>query len=256
MKLNRTLLRTIEILDVLGKRKEGYTLIEITEMIQAPKSSVFDILKTLVYTKMVEEDTSYHKIRYKIGLQAFLIGSHYVNDIDIIQVAKEYLIPLATRMHATTFMAVMSDAMVTYIYKYESSNSIITTANIGTRRQLHSAALGKAMLAFSDETTIREAIQKIKFEPYTKYTITSVEIYVDELKEIRKNGYAKDNRENAIHQIACAAPIFNYQGVVIAAISCVGMYEKEIDLDILGEIVKNEANKISKELGYQEEIRR
>ncbi|MFV0393405.1 MAG: IclR family transcriptional regulator [Coprobacillaceae bacterium] len=252
MKLNRTLLRAIEILELLGKNKDGYTLIEITTLLDAPKSSVFDILKTLVYTNMVEEDTSFNKIRYKIGLHAFLIGSNYVNDIDMIQVARQYLVPLANKMKATTFMAVMDDAMVTYIYKYESSESIITTAKIGTRRELHSAALGKAMLAFANEKTIREAIQKINFEPYTEYTITSIEKYMDELKEVRAKGYAKDDRENTVHQIAAAAPIFNHRGEVVASISCVGMYEETVNLDVLGEVVKKEAILISSALGYIE----
>lgn len=252
MKLNRTLLRAIEILDLLGKKKNGYTLGEIVTLLNAPKSSVFDILKTLVNTNMVEEDTSFNKIRYKVGLHAFLIGSNYVNDIDMIQVAKQYLVPLANKMKATTFMAVMDDAMVTYIYKYESAESIITTANIGTRLQLHSTALGKALLAFSGEKTVREAIQKTTFEPYTEYTITSIEKYMDELKEVRKNGYARDDRENTLHQVCMAAPIFNYHGEVVAAISCVGMYEKLLDLDALGEIVKGEAIKVSRALGYIE----
>lgn len=250
MKLNRTLLRAIEILEVLAKSKDGYTLPEIVQLLQAPKSSIFDILKTLVHTNMVEEDNSFGKTRYKVGLHAFLIGSNYVTNIDIVNVAKQYLVPLANKMNATTFMAVMDDYMVTYIYKYESSNSIITTANIGTRRQLHSAALGKAMLAFASEKEIREAIKKINFESYTEFTITSIEKYIDALKEVRQKGYAKDDRENAMHQIGAAAPVFDHTGKVVAAISCVGLYEESINLDDLGEIVRVEANKISYALGY------
>lgn len=250
MKINRTLQRAVEILELLARNKEGYTLVEIVSLLQAPKSSVFDILKTLVFTNMVIEDTSFGKTKYKVGLNAFLIGSTYVNDIDIIQVARQYLVPLANKMKATTFMAVLDDSMVTYIYKYESADSIITTANIGTRRQVHSAALGKAMLAFASEEEIHQAIRKITFESYTEYTITSIEKYMDELKEVRKNGYAKDNRENAMHQVGAAAPIFDHNGQVVAAISCVGLYEESINLDDLGEVVKKEAAHISQSLGY------
>ena len=250
MKLNRTLLRAVDILELLAKNKDGYTLVEVVNLLQAPKSSIFDILKTLVHTNMVIEDNSFGKTKYKIGLHAFLIGSTYVNDIDIVNVAKQYLVPLANKMSATTFMAVMDDYMVTYIYKYESTNSIITTANIGTRRQLHCAALGKAMLAFASEEYIREAMKRITFESYTEYTITSVEKYIDELKEVRKNGYAKDDRENAMHQIGAAAPVFDHTGRVVAAISCVGLYEESVNLDDLGEVVKQEAILISKSLGY------
>ena len=128
MKLNRTLLRSIEILDLISKHKDGYTLAEIVEIMDLPKSSVFDILKTLVHTNMIEEDFSTVKAKYKIGLHSFLIGSNYVNGVDIINVAKKYLVPLADKMQATTFMAILDDYMVTYLYKYESEKSIITTA--------------------------------------------------------------------------------------------------------------------------------
>ena len=49
MKLNRTLLRAIEILELLSRSKEGYTLTELSLIFDYPKSSVFDIIKTLVY---------------------------------------------------------------------------------------------------------------------------------------------------------------------------------------------------------------
>lgn len=250
MKLNRTLLRSIEILDLLSKNKEGYTLVEIVDTIQMPRSSAFDILKTLVHTNMVEEDLSTGKVKYKIGVHTFLIGSTYVNGVDTVNIAKRYLNPLADKMKATTFMAILDDYMITYLYKYESKESIITTANIGSRRQLHSAALGKIMLAFSSDEFVKEAIKHISFEPYTEYTITSVDKYYEELKEAKLKGYAKSFREDALHQIAVAAPVFNHNGKVIAAISCVGLYEENIDLDELGEIVKKEANKISYRLGY------
>ncbi len=250
MKLNRTLLRSIEILELISKSKDGYTLGEIVEILDVPKSSVFDILKTLVRTSMLEEEFSSGKARYKIGLHSFLIGSNYVNGVDNVKVAKRYLNPLADKMKATTFMAILDDYMVTYLYKYESKESIITTANIGSRRQLHSSALGKIMLAFSSQEFIDEAIKHIKIEPYTEHTITSIEKYFEELKEARIKGYAKSDREDALHQIAAAAPVFDHNGQVIAAISCVGLYEENMDLDELGEIVKKEAKNISYRLGY------
>ncbi|MDV4149430.1 IclR family transcriptional regulator [Clostridium sp. AL.422] len=250
MKLNRTLLRSIEILELISKSKDGYTLAEIVEIVQAPKSSVFDILKTLVHTSMLEEEFSNGKFRYKIGLHSFLIGSNYVNGVDTVKVAKRYLNPLADRMKATTFMAILDDYKVTYLYKYESKDSIITTANIGSRRELHSASLGKIMLAYSSQEFVDEAIKHINFEPYTEYTITSIEKYYEVLKEAKIKGYAKSDREDALHQIAVAAPIFDHTGQVIAAISCVGLYQESIDLDELGEIVKKEAKNISYRLGY------
>ena len=251
MKINRTLDRAIDILELLSKEKEGYTLSQIAAILNSPKSSVFDIMKTLVYKNMViEEDIAGH-IRYKIGLQAFLIGSSYLRDIDIVNVAKNDLINLANKMNATTFIGIMDGDMVTYLYKYESVNTIITTANIGSRGSIHSSDLAKCMLAFSSNDVIKSAISKCDFVPYTKYTITSVEKYMDELKEVRIKGYAKNDREENLQQIAVASPIRNHEGQVIAALSISGCYEPVLNLDFLGEIIKDVANSISKKLGYK-----
>ena len=250
MKLNRTLLRAIDILELLSKSKEGYTLAQLSSMLDSPKSSIFDIMKTLTYKNMVIEDNQFGQTKYKIGIQSFLIGSSYLNDIDIVNMARQDLIAFANKMNATTFMAVLDDYMVTYIYKYESEKSIITTANIGTRRSLHSAALGKAMIAFASENEIKTALGKIDYVAYTDYTITSANDLVKELQDVKEKGYAKDNRENTLQQIAAAAPIFDHSGQVIAAISCVGFYEENIDLDDLGILVKEVADRISTNLGY------
>lgn len=250
MKLNRTLIRAIEILELLSKTKEGYTLAQLASILDSPKSSIFDILKTLVYKNMVVEDCSLGVIRYKIGLQAFLIGSSYLKDMDIVNVARNELINLANRMNATSFIAVLDDSMVTYLYKYESENTVITTANIGSRNSVHAAAIGKCILAFSSEGVVRQAIQKTNFTPFTEYTITSVEKYLDELKTIRTLGYAKNDREESLQQIAVAAPLRNHEGEVVAAISLVGGYESTLNLDFLGEIVKDVADSISEKLGY------
>ena len=250
MKLNRTLLRAIDILELLSKSKEGYTLAQLSSMLDSPKSSIFDIMKTLVYKNMVIEDNQSGITKYKIGLQSFLIGSSYLNDTDIVNIAKNDLIDLANRMQATTFMSILDDDMVTYLYKYESEKTIITTANIGSRRSIHSSALGKVMVAFGTDEDLKRAIQRTDFVAYTEYTITSVENYLDQLKEVRIKGYAKSDREDTLQQVAAAAPIRNHDGKVIAAISCVGFYESQIDLDDLGLVVKDVADKISVKLGY------
>ena len=250
MKLNRTLLRAIDILELLSKSKEGYTLAQLSSMLDSPKSSIFDIMKTLVYKNLVIEDNQSGITKYKIGLQSFLIGSSYLNDTDIVNIAKNDLIDLANRMQATTFMSILDDDMVTYLYKYESEKTIITTANIGSRRSIHSSALGKVMVAFGTDEDLKRAIQRTDFVAYTEYTITSVEKYLDQLKEVRIKGYAKSDREDTLQQVAAAAPIRNHDGKVIAAISCVGFYESQIDLDDLGLVVKDVADKISVKLGY------
>lgn len=41
-------MRAIDILELLSKSKEGYTLTQLSTVLDSPKSSIFDIMKTLV----------------------------------------------------------------------------------------------------------------------------------------------------------------------------------------------------------------
>ena len=53
MKLNRTTLRTVDILKLVSKRPDGITLDEICERLELPKTSAYDIVTTLVQTGMI-----------------------------------------------------------------------------------------------------------------------------------------------------------------------------------------------------------
>ena len=50
MKLNRTTLRTVEILKLVSKKPDGITLDEICARLDMPKTSAYDIVTTLVQT--------------------------------------------------------------------------------------------------------------------------------------------------------------------------------------------------------------
>lgn len=193
MKLNRTALRTIKILEYIANQKDGCTLLEITEALDIPKSSAFDIVKTLLYKKMIVEDQNHGKLKYKMGINAFIIGSGNIERLDLVEAAKNQLIETANHFNATAFLAILDNKMVTYLYKYEAPHRIVTNANIGTRKPIYSTALGKCLLAFQRKPeVIKDILKEIDFKPLTEYTITSPQKYLKELKRVKNIGYAVD----------------------------------------------------------------
>ena len=252
MKVNRTALRTIEILECISKSQDGVSLLELAQTLNIPKSSVFDILKTLLYKNMIVETQIGSKIKYTTGIHSFVIGSYGLEDINLVKITKEYLINLSKEYHSTVFLAVLDEGMVTYLYKHESLNSPITTANLGTRKSIHCTALGKVLLAFEkNEEIVNQAIQITDFQSHTKYTITSIKKYLAELEKVKNQGYAIDYREDTLNQICVAAPIFNHNKRIVAAMSLVHGYSERLDMDKLGERVKEVALEISQQLGYE-----
>ena len=91
---------------------------------------------------------------------------------------------------------------------------------------------------------------------FTENTITTYEDLFQTLKEIRQKGYALDNEEIEIGLRCVAAPVYNNNGKIVAAVSISGPTTriKEENLPELISGVQNCARKISSELGYQKNI--
>ena len=84
----------------------------------------------------------------------------------------------------------------------------------------------------------------------TERTISTKEQLYKELEEVRKKGYACDNREIEDHMICFAAPVFNFSGECVAAVSISDMYTESTDCEFLGQQIRNVALEISKRIGY------
>ena len=140
MKLNRTTLRTVDILKLVSKRPDGITLDEICERLGLPKTSAYDIVTTLVQTGMIHVARE-QKQRYHIGLTAYRIGINYTNNLDFISVIEPVLKAFAREVGKTVFFGVRSEGEIIYICKFEPENPIITTATVGTKNPLYCTCL-------------------------------------------------------------------------------------------------------------------
>ena len=105
MKLNRTTLRTVDILKMVSKKPDGITLDEICEKLELPKTSAYDIITTLAHTGMVHVVKG-QKQRYTIGLTAYRVGINYTNNLDFIGTIDPVLKAFAKDMGKTVFISV------------------------------------------------------------------------------------------------------------------------------------------------------
>lgn len=249
MKLNRTTLRTIEILKLVSRKSEGITLDEICEKLDLPKTSGYDIVTTLVQTGMIHVVRG-QKQRYTIGLTAYRIGINYTNNLDFISVIDPVLRAFSREVGKTVFFGICSDDAVVYICKFEPENPIITTATVGTRNPIHCTSLGKAIMAYREKEEVRAVLKRMDFQKHTERTILTEEGFLEELVWVRENGYALDARELEEHMECVGAPVFGQDGNVVGAISVSSLYKPTEDYEALGRMVYAKGKELSKLLGF------
>lgn len=250
MKLNNTVVKSYEILKLLSLSETPLTLAEIVKSLNFPKTTTFDIIKTLNQLGMIEMVDSTAK-SYRIGLTSFIIGNSFVRKLDVVKIAEPIMMEVGKQLGRTVFLGMLSQNKVVYIHKFESNESIITTSKVGAQNELYCTALGKSLLAFSKHR--EELIDRMDLVKKTENTITDRDALIAELELSAKRGYSIDNREFENHVFCVASPIFDFNGEVSYAISTSDLFIPEETLkhvDRISECMKEAAMKISARLGY------
>jgi DNA-binding IclR family transcriptional regulator len=124
-------------------------------------------------------------------------------------------------------------------------------ATLGSRDPAYSTALGKAMLAYMDETARRRHLPA-RLTPRTVNTLRTRAALLQALEQVRRDGYAVDEEENEDGARCIGAPIFEYPGRVTAAVS-IAAPTARLHPEMVAEIaaaVKDAAAQISRQLGH------
>lgn len=237
----------MQILQIVSKKNDGTTLQEIADELGIPKSSAYVIVQTLLSENYLTP-MRYNDKKYRIGLKLFTLGMRYVDDLNLVEQCIQYLNPLADKWKKTAFVGVLEGTSIVYVHKYVSKEAVLASCALGSRKPAYATALGKAILAYTDEPQLDKIISHIDFSSLTSNTITKEERFREDLALTRKRGYSIDIKEHLQNTVCCGAPLFDFTGHVIAACSLSDVHEGLFEQ--MGEELKQVALTISRSLGY------
>jgi DNA-binding IclR family transcriptional regulator len=166
--------------------------------------------------------------------------------------AEPLLIELWQNSQETVHLGVLNDGEVLYVEKLESPHTIRMYSEIGRRAPLHCTGLGKALLANLPAEEIEQVIEQRGLRRYTENTLVNRADLFEEMAAIRFRGAAFDNEEHEKSVRCVAAPVYDAQGRVIAAISIAGpafRMTPERQKDLVPYVVEA-SQRISRRLGY------
>ena len=243
--------RTLLILEAVAQREDGVSNADLSRKLKIPKSSASYILRTLEqhgYLRRHRDDG-----KYRLGMKVLSLSRAALSGVDIREVALPVMRNLVDHIHLTTHLAIMDHEEAVYVEKVEAPGFIKMDTWIGRRMEVHSTAVGKALLAYFDAGE-RDAILRHRgLKKLTPHTITSVAKLMKEFERVRQLGYSVDDEENSLGARCVGAPIFNSEGQVEASLGSTGTITA-VPRDAvprLAEMVKDAARRISHHLGYR-----
>ena len=178
---HRATARVLDILESLSGSEEGLTLTELSQALDAPKSSLFPIVHTLEERRYLRQDDGTG--RYTMGPRALVLGAAFSADrglAPITQVMKE----VASKCQETCQMGILDQDRVLYVAREDSPQPIRLISWVGTRLPANATAVGKALLSGLTNEEVR-ALYAGGLPRLTEQTITDVETLLAQLEAVR-----------------------------------------------------------------------
>jgi DNA-binding IclR family transcriptional regulator len=191
----------------------GYTLSEISQKLDIPKSSIQPILHTLLQRGYLSHDKNTG--RYTIGYSTFKLGSSFLGSLNIIDEITKELERVTSICLETTYCATLKEGNAFYIAKADSPEPIRMVARIGHTLPAYSTGVGKALLT---DFTLQE-LRKLYpngLTPLTEHTITDFVELHNQLQTAKREGFAYEMEESNQYIQCIATPIRKGERIVAA----------------------------------------
>ena len=241
--------RVLDIIEVLSTEHDGIGVTAIANRVGLHKSTVHRLLTTLTGRGYLAHTAEGN---YKIGLKLIEAVSCYINSLELQTEARPYLVQITGELGLTSHLGVLDKDMVVYIEKMDVVSSVRMYSQIGLRMHSYCSSLGKCLLSNYSKKELNGIMKDCSFIRFTNKTIGSIEELHREMAKVRKLGWAMDDEEYEIGHRCIGAPIYDYKGDIIAAISASGPTNLLNDSRIgpVSEYVKTVATELSRSMGY------
>ena len=251
-----SIIRAFTIMELLAERKKGLTTSEISRRLKLPKSSASCILRTLEERGYLCRDD--HQGKYRVTLRLFSVGSQALHGLELTDIALPIIQGLVDETGLTGHLAILDGYEAVYIQKVEKPGMIKVNTWVGRRLDMHSTAVGKALTAYLPQATVEKIIKEKGLHKHTPKTIISPRQLFSELGKVKAAGYALCHSEHSPDVNCIAAPIFNIQGNVEAAVGLTGTESQMrlLKMDTYVRLIKQAARNLSHRRGYDGRARR
>ncbi len=246
----QSLLRAMEILEILKEASHQYTIAELASKSSLPPSTVHRILNTFCEKHYVIHDE--HSHTYKLGPALISLGRAAGSSIRLQDAAMPILKNLASSTREDAYLVIQVGDKGLVLDKVDGPNHLKIVEEFGYEMDLHCGAIRKVLLAYQSEKYIHYYLDVVLERPEAFPTISRMAL-LQELKEIRRDGIAVSSGDYVHDAIGIGAPVFASDGTIAAGLGIIAPtsrasgYERE---QRLAKLIRQSARELSYYMGY------
>ena len=244
----RSARRVLSIFELMLERGEPVSVADIVGALRIPKSTAYELVRTLSGTGYVERSGA---AAYFLGRKLFELGMAYRSHVDLLKEGGKVVEELRDETGETVQLSVLENNMMLVLVKEESLKPIRIISRVGSRVPVNWAAAGRLLVSDLPEAELRAMLQRAVKPSPTGRAPTDPDELVRQIKRFRTQGYGIELNEANEHAGCVAAPVTDVSGKCVAAISIVAPEQRlqRRQRELLVEAVRRAAGKLSRRLG-------
>ena len=224
---HRSTERVVQIFQFLTETDNtGKTLTEIAQHLNAPKSSILPMLRTLVtYGYLHYNPIVMH---YFLGFKLYEIGTKYVGDSNMDDVIFQVMYNFATNHDVTLLLGELIAGDILVVQRVDPIEKLRLYKAVARRIPAYADSAGKILLAEKTSADVMRLYPE-GLSPLTPKTITDPAVLFDQLATIRQTGVASSNEESTLYVRSVAIPIKKQDSTVYALEACFSIFDYSED---------------------------
>jgi DNA-binding IclR family transcriptional regulator len=249
----RAVERALQILACFGDEHPERGVTEIAQEVGLHKATVHRIMTTLLNYGFLERGAG--ESRYRLGVRLAELGCKVFRRLDVRREALPVMAQLVEQWDEACDLGLYDQGQVLYIEVLRSNHALTIAAAVGQRLPAHCTASGKLFLAYLPPDELEAELSR-PLASYTNKTLTSPALLRQQFEAIRRQGYGWDDEEYEAGIRAVSAPIRNYEGQTVAALSMPGPASRLTPerLPQVAQALQEGAQAVSRRLGWRPDL--
>lgn len=249
--MSKSLEKGMAVLELLDETPAGLGVREMARRLDMPASNVQRLVTTfekLSYVEKIETSRT-----YRLSFKAYFLGQSALRSDRLAIAASPEIERLASEHNVCGYLSVRHQDRAVYVQVNETHGIVSTHMAPGASIPLHTTAMGKILLSALGDDEIRGLLGPGPLLALTSKSVTDVEALLGDIRQVREKGMAFIVEENIYGIASLAAPILNYTGRMVAALSVAIPTSSKVDEDFerLSRVVAGAARRISVACGYE-----
>ena len=219
-----TNLRTLLVLEILGRNDRAMTPTEINAQIDLPKQTVHRLVATLLTEGFLVREADSN--RYRPSRRSRLLGAGLLH-VSHVHIARHQILQqVADQVKETVNFVVPQETGMFYQDRIETDWPFRIQMPRGTNVPFHCTASGKVYMASMPKSARKKFVASLPLTALTGNTHINAETLLQDLTLCAKRGYALDAEEFMEGMVASAVPLTDSHGRFVAALAVHGPIQR------------------------------